>query len=44
MNIKKRGVAYMIAADIYYVFDFLYMPWLVGKLEYGVFFHLAYPF
>lgn len=41
MNIKKRSVAYAIAVVIYYVFDFLYMPWLVGKFEYGVFLPLG---
>ena len=41
MNIKKRSVAYATAAAIYYVFDFIYMPWLVVKFGYNVFLPLG---
>lgn len=37
MNIKKRSMAYALAATIYFVFDIIYMPWLVGYFGYDVF-------
>ena len=41
-KISKFGFLYLIAAGIYYVFDFIYMPWLAIRFGYKLFFPL-YP-
>lgn len=42
IKISKFGVLYAFAVTIYYVFDFIYMPWLAIKFGYKLFFPL-YP-